>query len=77
MVITGPSSGIGLATAVSTARQGAQMMLAARSKRTLDDVAALLSGHKPAGQVRPLSVSNVGADPTLTHFWLQQRPAGP
>jgi short-subunit dehydrogenase len=38
IVITGASSGIGLATAQSAARQGAKVVLAARSKKTLDDV---------------------------------------
>jgi short-subunit dehydrogenase len=38
IVITGASSGIGLATAQSAAKQGAKVVLAARSKKTLDDV---------------------------------------
>jgi short-subunit dehydrogenase len=38
IVITGASSGIGLATAQSAAKQGARVVLAARSKKTLDDV---------------------------------------
>src|SRR4051812_47198421 len=40
MVITGASSGIGLATALAAARQGACLVLAARSKGTLDAVVA-------------------------------------
>ncbi len=43
MVITGASSGIGLATALAAARQGASLVLAARSKDTLDDIAALIA----------------------------------
>jgi len=39
IVITGASSGIGLATAESAARQGAKLVLAARSGKTLDEVA--------------------------------------
>ncbi len=35
VVITGASSGIGLATAISAAAQGAKVVLAARSKATL------------------------------------------
>jgi len=38
LVITGASSGIGLATAQSAAKQGAKVVLAARSKKTLDEV---------------------------------------
>src|SRR5687768_566446 len=38
IVITGASSGIGLATAESAAKQGAKLVLAARSEETLDDV---------------------------------------
>jgi short-subunit dehydrogenase len=38
MVITGASSGIGLATALAASRQGARLVLAARSAATLDDV---------------------------------------
>jgi len=39
IVITGASSGIGLATAESAARQGAKVVLAARSKQALTDLA--------------------------------------
>jgi short-subunit dehydrogenase len=38
IVITGASSGIGLATAESAAQQGAKLVLAARSGQTLDEV---------------------------------------
>jgi len=38
MVITGASSGIGLATAESAAKQGAKLVLAARSQDTLDQI---------------------------------------
>ena len=38
MVITGASSGIGLATAMAAAHQGASVVLAARSGETLDDI---------------------------------------
>jgi short-subunit dehydrogenase len=47
IVITGASSGIGLATAVAAAQQGASLVLAARSKQTLDEIADQLSA---AGQ---------------------------
>jgi len=39
IVITGASSGIGLATALTAAKKGAKLVLAARSEDTLDDVA--------------------------------------
>jgi len=42
IVITGASSGIGLATAMAAAKQGARLVLAARSKQTLDEIAAQL-----------------------------------
>ena len=43
MVITGASSGIGLATAEAAAQQGAKLVLAARSEQTMEDVVARLS----------------------------------
>ena len=39
IVITGASSGIGLATALAAAHQGAKLVLAARSKQTLEGIA--------------------------------------
>jgi len=39
MVITGASSGIGLATAETAAKRGAKVVLAARSEQALTDVA--------------------------------------
>lgn len=39
IVITGASSGIGLATAEAAAKQGAKLVLAARSEHTLNDIA--------------------------------------
>ncbi|MDP9000899.1 MAG: SDR family oxidoreductase [Myxococcota bacterium] len=40
MVVTGASSGIGLATALTAAKRGAKVVLAARSGETLADIAA-------------------------------------
>jgi short-subunit dehydrogenase len=45
IVITGASSGIGLATAEAAAKKGAKLVLAARSERTLNDVAGRLGGE--------------------------------
>ena len=38
MVITGPSSGIGLATALMAAARGAKLVLASRSENVLDEL---------------------------------------
>ena len=38
IVITGASSGIGLATVMAAAEKGARLVLTARSERTLEDV---------------------------------------
>ena len=43
IVITGASSGIGLATAETAAKKGAKVVLAARSGETLEDVAEQLA----------------------------------
>jgi short-subunit dehydrogenase len=43
MVITGASSGIGLATVQAAAERGAKLVLAARSERTLSDIVARIN----------------------------------
>lgn len=43
IVITGASSGIGLATALEAARQGASVVVTARSEGTLDEIAARIA----------------------------------
>ncbi len=47
IVLTGASSGIGLATAQAAARKGAKLVLAARSERTLDDICRRLQAEGP------------------------------
>jgi NADP-dependent 3-hydroxy acid dehydrogenase YdfG len=47
VVITGASSGIGLATAEAAAIRGAQLVLAARSERVLSDTVAPPSVGRP------------------------------
>jgi len=44
MVITGASSGIGLATAEKAATQGVRLVLAARSESALNDIVARING---------------------------------
>src|SRR5256885_8107498 len=46
IVITGASSGIGLCTAQSAAKQGAKVVLTARSGQTLNEVVARINGSK-------------------------------
>jgi short-subunit dehydrogenase len=45
IVVTGASSGIGLATAITAASRGARVVLAARSEHTLADVVRRIQGH--------------------------------
>lgn len=57
MVITGASSGIGLATAVSAAAAGVKLVLAARSEQTLNEI---VKGIKDAGGDAISVVADVG-----------------
>ena len=57
MVITGASSGIGLATAISAARYGAKLVLAARSEDVISDV---VHNIKQAGEEAIYVVGDVG-----------------
>ena len=45
IVITGASSGIGLTTALSAAKQGAKVVLAARSKNALDEIVSQIQAN--------------------------------
>jgi short-subunit dehydrogenase len=56
IVITGASSGIGLATALEAAKQGAQVVLAARSEQTLS---AIVSRIREAGGQATFVVADV------------------
>jgi short-subunit dehydrogenase len=58
IVITGASSGIGLATAELAAEQGAKLVLAARSGETLDEVAARLSQNGAEAMAVDADVGN-------------------
>jgi len=59
LVITGASSGIGLCTAQTAAKQGANVVLAARSVRTLDEVVSKIAA---AGGGRAVAVECDVAD---------------
>jgi len=60
IVITGATSGIGLATAQAAAKAGARLVLAARSQADLDTVARQLGG-------RVVTVAADVADPAAVH----------
>ena len=51
MVITGASSGIGLATAYMAARQGAQVVLVARNEAALVDAVERIRWHRRPSDV--------------------------
>src|SRR4051794_2737688 len=57
MVITGASSGIGLATAEEAAKRGAKLVLAARSESTLAEIVSRISA---AGREATYVVADVG-----------------
>jgi len=65
IVITGASSGIGLATALAAARQGARVVLGARSVDVLDDVVAHIAAE--GGQAVAVEV-DVADRPQLEQF---------
>jgi short-subunit dehydrogenase len=64
IVITGASSGIGLATAESAAKQGAKLVLAARSGQTLDEVCQRI---KSSGGQAIYVVADVGKREQVDH----------
>jgi short-subunit dehydrogenase len=58
IVITGASSGIGLATAEAAAKKGAKLVLAARSERALNDIVGRLTSAGGEAIVVPCDVSD-------------------
>jgi short-subunit dehydrogenase len=73
IVITGASSGIGLATAFAAAKKGARLVLAARNEQALQDIAQEI--NEKGGEAIPVG-ADVGrqqdveriADVALSHF---------
>jgi NAD(P)-dependent dehydrogenase (short-subunit alcohol dehydrogenase family) len=63
VVVTGASSGIGLATALRAAGQGARVVMAARSVRALDDLVARIEADGGTALAVPTDV----ADPRDLH----------
>ncbi len=61
VVITGASSGIGAATAVAFAAAGARVVLGARGREGLDDVASRCAAAGGSATVRPVDCTNAGA----------------
>ena len=61
VVITGASSGIGAATAVAFARQGCQLVLGARGRAGLDDIANRCRAAGGSAQVREVDVTDAAA----------------
>lgn len=59
-VVTGASDGIGLAMALDLAKRGFSVVLMARTKSKLDDVAAKITEHKGEAMVIPFDFSTAG-----------------
>lgn len=61
VVITGASSGIGAATALAFAREGAALVLGARGREGLDDIARRCRALGASADVRVVDVTDAGA----------------
>lgn len=61
IVITGASSGIGAATAIAFAKEGARVMIAARGKAGLDDIARRCAEAGRVAETRVLDVTDADA----------------
>src|SRR5947209_2064571 len=60
IVITGASSGIGLATAEAAAEKGAKLVLAARSSHTLEEIVSRINGAGGEAIAVPCDVAERG-----------------
>lgn len=67
VVITGASSGIGRATALAFAAEGANLVLAARGREALQELAAACEAQGAEALVVPTDVSDSQAMRTLAH----------
>ncbi|WP_306286164.1 SDR family NAD(P)-dependent oxidoreductase [Sphingomonas sp. Ant20] len=65
VVITGASSGIGAATAVAFAAAGARVVLGARGREGLDDVARRCAAAGGNASVRPVDCTDAAAVATF------------
>jgi short-subunit dehydrogenase len=61
VVVTGASSGIGAATAIAFAREGAQLVLGARGKEGLDDIARRCRAAGGSAEVGVVDVTDAAA----------------
>ncbi|MFC6623066.1 SDR family oxidoreductase [Novosphingobium panipatense] len=68
VVITGASSGIGAATAIAFAREGARLILAARGEAGLRDIAAHCQEFGASVETRIVDVTDAEAIGELTRF---------
>jgi short-subunit dehydrogenase len=68
IVITGASSGIGLCTAETAAKKGANVVLAARSGDTLDEVVERINSAAPSGGQAISVICDVSKRPQVEHL---------